>query len=82
MPKVRELELGTRFQYPESGKTATLISLGQVGARIKFDNENRHVEINTELAEADFVAPGRPVLVSDGSDVIVLGSSPEESVQE
>lgn len=70
--KLRDLEPGTRFRYPESGRTATLVSLGPMAAVIKYEGAERHVAIKTELAEADFIAPGRPVLVSDYSDVEVL----------
>jgi hypothetical protein len=72
MPKISELEIGTTFRYPELGKTATLVGLGTSGARIKYQSDTRQVKIDTELAQAEFEAPGRPVLVSDYSDVEVI----------
>jgi hypothetical protein len=72
MPKISELEIGTVFRYPDLGKTATLVGLGTGGARVKYQNDTRQVKIHTELAEAEFEAPGRAVLVSDYSDVEVI----------
>lgn len=74
MPKVSELQPGTRFRYPESGKTAVLVHLGPSGARILFDGSARKVEFGVELTGDDvkFERPGKPVLVSDYSDVEVI----------
>lgn len=76
MPKVRDLEPGTRFRYPESGKTAVLVSLSPSGARIMFEGVNRRVEFTAHQVDGDkvveFESPGKPVLVSDYSDVEVI----------
>jgi hypothetical protein len=37
MTKIRDLEPGTTFRYPELGITAVLTGLGQMGARVSFD---------------------------------------------
>jgi hypothetical protein len=72
--KVRDLTPGTRFLYPESRKTAVLVSLHESGARVKFDGSDRRVEFGVELTGdvVQFERPGRPVLVSDYSDVEVI----------
>ncbi len=75
--KIRDLTPGSRFRYPELGKTATLLALGPCGARIQYDNAGRSVEFQARsgdavVADVAFEAPGRPVLVSDYSDVEVV----------
>lgn len=75
--KIRDLEPGTRFRYPELGKTAVLVGQGAMGARIKYDGRERHVAFQARsgdevVADVDFVAPGAVVIVSDYSDVEVL----------
>lgn len=75
--KIRDLQPGTRFRYPELGKTAVLLHLGPSGARVAFDGATRQVSFtpkagDVELDEVSFEAPGRPVLVSDYSDVEVV----------
>lgn len=77
MPKIRDLAPGTRFRYPELGMTAVLLSLGAGGARIAYDGARRQVEITVRsgdevVDEVSFEAPGKPVLVSDYSDVEVI----------
>ena len=68
--KIRDLAPGTVFRYPSLGKTATLLSLGPGGARIKYASDARQVRIRNDAGEiAEFEAPGRPVVVSDDSDV-------------
>jgi len=73
--KIRDLPLGTKFRY-EFGRTATLISLGPCGARIKYDRDVRHEVFVAHLTDGDkeveFHASGRPVLVSDASEVEIL----------
>jgi hypothetical protein len=75
MPKVRDLTPGTRFFYPESRRWATLVGLGPSGARVLFDSSTRKVEFTAREVEGEkvveFESPGRPVLVSDYSDVEV-----------
>lgn len=71
--KIRDLPIGTRFRY-EFGKSATLVALSPFGARVIYDHAERSVAFvpsTTEEAVA-FVTPGRPVAVSDNSDVEVL----------
>jgi hypothetical protein len=75
--KIRDLALGTRFRYPECGKTATLMGLGESGARVQFDAANRVVEFEVKSGDevvgaVAFERPGKPVLVSDYSDVEIL----------
>jgi len=71
--KLRDLAPGTRFRYPSLGKTATLLSLGPGGARIKYASDARLVRLQDPAGEVvEFEAPGRPVVVSDDSDVEVM----------
>lgn len=77
MPKIRDLDPGTRFRYPELGRTATLLRLGEGGATIRYDNSQRDVAFQVKSGdevtdEVAFTAPGRAVQVSDYSDVEVL----------
>lgn len=67
------LPLGTRFRYPDSGKTAVLLSVSPGGARIKFDHSGRTKSFKTaEGDDVTFDAPGKAVIVSAGSDVVPL----------
>jgi len=72
--KIRDLAPGTRFRYPSLDKTATLLSLGPGGARIKYASDARQVRIMGAYTGdiIEFEAPGRPVVVSDDSDVEVV----------
>lgn len=75
--KIRDLEPGTRFRYPDCGKTAVLVALGNMGARVIYDGARRRVEFQAKsgdevVADVAFEAPGSAVIVSDGSDVEVL----------
>jgi len=76
--KIRDLEPGQRFRYPELGKTAVLVSQGAMGARIKYDGRERAVEFTAHANDEDraadvaFVSPGSVVIVSDYSDVEVI----------
>ncbi len=72
--KLRDLEPGTHFRYPVCGKTATLLSVGPAGARIRYDDNVRQVEFQPggRSEVVAFETPGRPVLVSDYSDVEVI----------
>jgi len=77
MPKIRDLPIGTRFRYPTLGKTAVLLHLGESGARIVYDGARRQVEFVVKSGdevtdEVSFEAPGKPVIVSDYSDVEVV----------
>lgn len=69
--KIHELTPGDRFTYPSLGKTATLLSLGAGGARIKYDSDSRQVRIEDSRTgeTATFEAPGRAVVVCDASDI-------------
>jgi hypothetical protein len=80
--KIRDLPLTnergepTRFKY-EYGRTATLLRLGPGGATIRYDNAQREVQFEVKsgdevTGEVAFTAPGKPVQVSDYSDVEVL----------
>jgi hypothetical protein len=76
--KIRDLTPGTRFRYPDCGKRAVLVALSESGARIKYDGSERQVEFQAKsgdevIAEVAFTAPGKVYLVSDYSDVEVLG---------
>src|SRR4051812_46860579 len=64
---------GIRFKFPECGKVATVLSHGMCGSRIKFEGDERTVEIagDEDKAGASFTVPGRPVLVSSGSEVLL-----------
>jgi hypothetical protein len=75
--KISQLPIGTRFLYPDLGKTAVLVGLGSAGARVQFDGARRQVEFQVKsgdevVGDVAFEAPGRPVLVSDYSDVEVV----------
>lgn len=77
MPKIRDLEPGTRFRYPDLGKTAVLVSLGVGGARILYDGTRRQVEFQVKsgdevVGDVAFEAPGKPVVVCDESEVEVV----------
>lgn len=77
MRKIRELEPGQRFRYPDCGKTAVLVAQGAMGARIKYQGSDREVAFQAKVgdevvADVAFVAPGSVVIVSDYSDVEVL----------
>jgi len=74
--KIRDLQPGQRFRY-EFGKTAVLVRLGAMGARIKYQGSERAVSFQAKagdevVADVAFVAPGGEVIVSDYSDVEVL----------
>lgn len=74
--KIRDLEPGQRFRY-EFGKTATLVRLGAMGARIKYEGRERQVAFQAKsgdevVADVAFVAPSGEVIVSDYSDVEVI----------
>lgn len=75
--KLHTLPPGSRFKYPDCGKTAILLSVGPGGARVKFDDSGRTVAFAVDRGdgtndEVTFDAPGKAVLVSAGSDVIPL----------
>ena len=75
--KLRDLAPGTRFRFPDCGKTGTLVGLGQMGARVKYHGSERQVEFQAKsgdevVADVAFIAPGAVVIVSDYSDVEVL----------
>lgn len=75
MTTLRSLPLGTRFRYPDSGKTAILLSVGESGARVVFDDSGRKVAFAVDRGdgtgdEVTFDAPGKAVLVSAGSEVV------------
>jgi hypothetical protein len=76
MPRLSDLKPGTRFQYPECRKIATLLSLGPSGARIAYEGEGRVVTIEADEYKgrkaASFTVAGQPTLVSDASEVIPL----------
>lgn len=77
-----DLAPGTRFRYPESGKTAVLLSVSPGGARIIFDNSGRKVAFqvsNEEGRRVEFKTPGKPVTVSAGSHIIPLGPAEKET---
>jgi len=70
--KLSELAPGSRFRYPDCGRSALLLGIGAGGARIVYDDSQRKVAFKTS-AEDDvtFDAPGRAVMVSAGTDVIL-----------
>lgn len=78
--KLCELKLGTRFQYPECGRKAILVSLGPSGARVKFEDGKQSVEFMGQGEAVRFNAGNQPVLVSDESEVVVLGEVSEEEL--
>ena len=77
MTKIRDLAPGTRFRYPELNRTAVLVGLGPSGARVVFEGSKRTVEFEARRPFEEgtdvvaFEAPGKPILVSDYSDVEV-----------
>lgn len=76
--RLSDLPPGSRFQYPGSGKSAILLSVGACGARIVYDDSGRKVAFQSgEGDEVAFDAPGKPVLVSAGSDVVPLLDEPD-----
>lgn len=59
-----DLSPGDRFATL-SGKRGTLLYVSELRARVKWDNDARHVE----LEGASFEAPGRPQDVASGTEV-------------
>lgn len=69
--KLADLAPGTRFRYPDCGKTAILLSVTPGGARVKYDDSGRTVAFKSgEGDDVTFDAPGKAVVVSAGTDVI------------
>lgn len=68
---------GSRFRLPYCGKTGTLLSIGESGARVKYDSAARQVEFQAKsgdeiVADVAFEAPGKPILISSACDVEAL----------
>jgi len=73
--RLDSLAEGTRVRFPECGKIGTVVMHGLSGSRVKYESDERTVEIDgddfTGKAGASFTVPGRPVLVSSGSEVLL-----------
>lgn len=64
------LESGDRFTLPSLDKTGTLVSLGPMGARVRYGTSHIVVrERGTDATLAEFDAPGRVVTISAGTEV-------------
>lgn len=71
--KLADLPLGSRFRYPDCGKTGVLLSVGAGGARIVYDDSGRKTAFKTgDGDDVTFDAPGKAVVVSAGSEVEAL----------
>jgi hypothetical protein len=70
--KISTLEPGARFRLPDSGKTGVLVSVGDSGARVKYDASARQVEITQDGEITSFESPGKAVSISSGTEVEVL----------
>jgi hypothetical protein len=65
---LEDLEVGRRFRLPDCGKTGTLVGIGPAGARVKYDGEDRTVEIpedeDTGRKGVRFTSSSRAVVIS------------------
>lgn len=75
--KLGDLEPGQRFRLNYNGQTGALVSVGTGGSRVLYDSAQRKVEFTAKsgdevVAEVAFEAPGRPILISSGTEVTPL----------
>ena len=67
--RLDSLTPGARFRLPFCGKTGVVVSVGVGGTRVKYDAASRKVHIDQADGFVEFEAPGRPVLISSGTEV-------------
>lgn len=72
--KLRDLPIGARFRIPDVDgprfeRTGTLLKVNECRARVKFDNDARHVELDDG---SSFDAPGRALDISPNTEVTEL----------
>lgn len=61
-----QLEPGTKFRVPGTDRTGTLLYANECRARVKYDGEDRHVELKDGTS---FDVLGRAVDISSGREV-------------
>lgn len=72
-----ELQPGTRFRLPLSGKTGVLLRTGAGGSMVKYEGTDRDVNIRVRSGdevtdEVSFTAPGKSVQISSGTVVDLI----------
>lgn len=63
-----------RFRYPGTGRTAVLLEIGPMAARIQYDEGSTLVKVESKKTgeTVEFNRPARVELVSDYSDIELL----------
>jgi hypothetical protein len=73
--RLDEVAADTRVMFPYCGKIALVVSHGQMGTRIKYENDARTIEIAadefTGREARTFTVPGKVEIVSGGSEVLL-----------